>query len=71
MEGRGRAMNSTLQLDLFATAPAAVPRMPASVPKATRRRTCPIVIGGLPPGATADIEILVVDGLKHLAHIIQ
>jgi hypothetical protein len=65
-------MTATLfQMDMFNTAPAPPPRMAASVPAATRRRTCPIVIGGLPPGATADIEIMVHDGIKHSTYLIQ
>lgn len=64
-------MSTTLfQGDLF-SAPTPAPRMPVAVPSATRRRTVPIIIGGLPPGKTADLDTLVVDGIKNLTYIIS
>jgi len=59
------------QADLFSQAPTPATRMPASASRVTRRRTAPIVVGGLPPGATADIEIMVHDGITNRTYFIQ
>lgn len=54
-------------MDMFTTAPAAVPRIAASVPKASAA-----TIGSeRPKPITEDIPTLVVDGIKNLTYTIQ
>jgi len=56
-----------IQMDMFTTAPAAVPRIAASVPKASAA-----TIGSeRPKPITEDIPTLVVDGIKNLTYTIQ
>lgn len=63
-------MNIT-QMDLFAQRPIAVPRMPDTASRGTKRKTCPIVHGGLPHGPTADLRIVVHDGIKNLTYYVS